>query len=92
MYHILTLYHTQEWHPSPGSPYSGKSETAYLPNNTDGEMVCRMLQVAFRRKLVFTICRCQTTGEDGVITWNGIRHDTDTPKLYKYAFTERRKI
>jgi len=43
-----------------------------------------MLQVAFRRMLVFTIGRCQTTDQDGVVTWNGIRH-----VKIRYVFTDR---
>ena len=81
--------YTQESHPSPGRPYRDISETAYLPNTEVGEMVCRMLKVAFRRKLVFTIGRCQTTGEDGVVTWNGIRHDTN---IVWYVFTGLRTV
>ena len=40
--------------------------------------------MAFRRKLVFTIGRCQTTDQDGVVTWNGIRH-----AKIRYVFTDR---
>ncbi|XP_052772165.1 uncharacterized protein LOC128211426 isoform X6 [Mya arenaria] len=64
-------------HPSPGQPYRGIRRTAYFPNNDEGRTVCRMLKVAFRRKLVFTIGRSRTTGHDGVITWNDIHHKTD---------------
>ncbi|WAR21291.1 DTX3L-like protein, partial [Mya arenaria] len=71
----------QEGHPNPGSSYRGIRRTGYLPDNAAGKTICRMMKVAFKRKLVFTIGNSRTTGRDGVITWNDIHHKTD-PKPY----------
>jgi len=75
----------KEGHPDPGKPYSGISRMAYLPYNEEGEMICRMLKVAFKRKLVFTIGHSRTTGRDGVITWNNIHHKTDQRYKSQYV-------
>ena len=69
----------------PGKPYSGMTRQAYLPDNKEGKMICRMLKVAFKRKLVFTIGHSRTTGRDGVITWNDIHHKTDWKYGSQYA-------
>jgi len=80
-YIIITMYIDilKEGHPNPGKPYGGIARQARLPYNGEGEMICRMLKVAFKRKLVFTIGHSRTTGRDGVITWNDITHKTDMP-------------
>ncbi|WAR21257.1 DTX3L-like protein, partial [Mya arenaria] len=71
----------QEGHPNPGSSYRGIRRTGYLPDNAAGKTICRMMKIAFKRKLVFTIGNSRTTRRDGVITWNDIHHKTD-PKPY----------
>ena len=78
-YIIITMYIDilKEGHPDPGKPYRGMSRMGYLPDNKEGEMICRMLKVAFKRKLVFTIGQSRTTGRNGVIVWNDIHHKTD---------------
>lgn len=43
-----------------------------------------MLEVAFSRKLVFTVGRSRTTGCEGVITWNYIHHKFS---IYTLLFT-----
>jgi len=50
----------KENHPQPGQRYTGTTMTTYLydwdlGSSVDGEQVCRLLQVAFQRKLLFTI-------------------------------------
>ncbi|XP_052772408.1 uncharacterized protein LOC128211541 [Mya arenaria] len=67
----------QEQHSNPGAWYKGITRTAYLPDNREGKTVCRLLKEAFRRRLIFTIGRSRTTGQEGVITWNDIHHKTD---------------
>ncbi|XP_053381589.1 uncharacterized protein LOC123544631 [Mercenaria mercenaria] len=64
-------------HPDPGKWYKGITRVAYLPDNKEGRIILEMLKVAFERKLVFTIGRSRTTGQEGVITWNDIHHKTD---------------
>ena len=66
----------RENHPSPGKRYSGTIRHGYLPNNTEGQKVLRLLRKAFNQKLTFTIGRSTTFGADNVITWNDIHHKT----------------
>ena len=66
----------KEENPHPGKLYKGIQRSGYVPNNERGRLVAKLLNVAFSRRLVFTIGRSRTTGEDGVITWNDIHHKT----------------
>ncbi|KAJ8313476.1 hypothetical protein KUTeg_008973 [Tegillarca granosa] len=72
-YTFSSGYQTEE-HPNPGKFYSGIERTGYLPDNEKA----KLLRVAFDRRLVFTIGRSRTTGQEGVITWNDIHHKTRT--------------
>ncbi|ESO86091.1 hypothetical protein LOTGIDRAFT_129923 [Lottia gigantea] len=63
-------------HPNAGVRFKGTSRVAYLPANPEGIEVCKMLKVAFRRRLTFTIGRSTTTGQENVVTWNDIHHKT----------------
>lgn len=73
---IIFQYFLKEEHPNPGTVYKGISRSGYLPNNKKGRLIAKLLNVAFSRRLVFTIGRSRTTGHDGVITWNDIHHKT----------------
>ena len=75
-YNMPSAIQTYE-HPNPGLPCYGTYRVAYLPNNTEGQKVLRLLQLAFERGLVFKIGRSETTGQDNVVTWNGIHHKTN---------------
>lgn len=66
----------QPEHPEPGKWYKGINRSGYVPNNEKGRLVAKLLNVAFSRRLVFTIGRSRTTGQEGVITWNDIHHKT----------------
>lgn len=48
---------------------------AFLPNNAEGNEVLRLLQIAFDRRLCFTVGTSNTTGHENVIVWN-IHHKT----------------
>lgn len=68
----------QSSHPSPGQKYSGYTQTAYVPNTPKGREVTKLLNVAFTRRLLFTVspstcCR----SKEGTITWNGVLHKTN---------------
>jgi deltex-like protein len=63
-------------HPNPGKPYTGTTQTAYLPNNQEGKKVLKLLKKAFEQKLTFTIRPLTTTGSDDCVVWNGIPHKT----------------
>ncbi|XP_041362741.1 uncharacterized protein LOC121378571 isoform X2 [Gigantopelta aegis] len=65
-------------HPNPGQDYHGTKRIAYLPDNPQGQKVCRLLRTAFDRKLTFTVGQSSTTGRDDVVTWNDIHHKTST--------------
>jgi len=78
----------QEWeHPRPGHPYERLYLTTYLPNNAEGQAVCEMLKRAFEARLLFTIGKSCSTGEDNQILWNFVEHKTNLlggPSNYGY--------
>ncbi|KAL4463956.1 hypothetical protein ABPG74_005893 [Tetrahymena malaccensis] len=59
-----------------GKHIPGTQRTAYLPDNEEGREVLKLLQKAFDRKLIFTVGRSVTTGQDNVVVWNGVHHKT----------------
>lgn len=61
-------------HPNPGQSYSGTSRTAYLPDDKEGNEVLRLLQIAWDRKLTFTIGTSVTSGASNTVVWNGVHH------------------
>ncbi|KAL3864073.1 hypothetical protein ACJMK2_005779 [Sinanodonta woodiana] len=65
-----------EDHPHLGMPYCGTHRRAFLPNNTEGQKVYKLIEVAFKRKLNFTIGESRTTGKTNIVTWNAIHHKT----------------
>ena len=74
----------QKEHPKPGSPYKGTQRHAFLPNNRDGKTVLKLLDIAFKRRLIFTIGDSRTTGKQDRVTWNDIHH-----KTAKFGGTEK---
>ena len=67
----------QKAHPNPGKPYKGTMRVAYLPDNSEGQKVLKLLMKAFEARLVFTIGRSVTTGLEDIVTWNDIHHKTN---------------
>lgn len=63
-------------HPHPGQPYAGTWRTAYLPT-PEADRHFRLLQIAFRRRLVFRVGRSLSTGRDNCVVWAGIHHKTN---------------
>ena len=61
---------------NPGVNHSGKYETAYLPNNKEGEELLERLKYAFSRGLTFVVGTSMTTGATNVVTWATIHHKT----------------
>lgn len=89
-YHIPSGIQKEE-HPNPGQPYDGISRTAYLPDSAEGRQVLKLLQRAFRQRLVFTVGRSTTSGRNNTVTWNDIHHKTSThggPTQYGYPDPE----
>lgn len=62
------MFYLQKEHPEPGKKYKGSTFSSYVRNNMKGRLVAKLLNVAFTRRLVFTI------GHHGEITSNGIHH------------------
>lgn len=73
-----------ERHPNPGQQYNGTQRQAYLPDNTEGREVCKLLRKAFDAGLVFTVGRSSTTGRDNQVIWNDIHHKTSEIGPYGY--------
>ena len=69
--------------PQPGQRYTGTTMTTYL-HDLDGsgvvdeEQVCRMLQVAFQRKLLFTVRDSGRSGGYEVVPCDDVSHHTST--------------
>ncbi|KAJ8975954.1 hypothetical protein NQ317_011922 [Molorchus minor] len=65
-------------HPNPGREYYavGFPRIAYLPDSPKGRKILRLLNVAWQRKLIFTVSRSHTTGCEDVVSWN-IPHKTE---------------
>lgn len=81
-YTIVVTYNfpsgIQGWqHPAQGQPYRERYFTAYLPDNSEGWKVYQLLKKAFDAQLLFTIGKCQVTGEENQIVCNGIEHKTN---------------
>ncbi|GFW01366.1 e3 ubiquitin-protein ligase DTX4 [Trichonephila clavipes] len=66
-------------HPMPGRKYTARGfpRHCYLPDNEIGRKVLRLLVKAWKRRLIFTIGRSSTTGEENTVTWNEIHHKTE---------------
>ncbi|CAL1279606.1 unnamed protein product [Larinioides sclopetarius] len=66
-------------HPRPGKIYTSRGfpRHCYLPDNEMGRKVLRLLVKAWKRRLIFTIGRSSTTGEENTVTWNEIHHKTE---------------
>jgi deltex-like protein len=64
-------------HPRPGNSYRGTRRVCFLPNNAEGREVLSLLDYAFGRRLVFTVGDSVTSGQQNVVTWNGVHHKTN---------------
>jgi deltex-like protein len=58
--------------------YAGTNRTAFLPDTPEGNEILRLLQIAFDRRLSFTVGTSITTGRPNCVIWNGIHHKTNT--------------
>jgi deltex-like protein len=57
---------------------NGFPRTCYLPDTEKGRKVLRLLQVAWERRLTFTIGTSVTTGATDTVVWNEIHHKTES--------------
>ena len=66
-----------------GVEFRGTHRVAYVPATDQGKTVCLLLkvvianQVAFARRLTFTVGTSLTTGRSNVVIWNSIHHKTN---------------
>ncbi|KAJ7345855.1 hypothetical protein JRQ81_001805 [Phrynocephalus forsythii] len=74
-YSIPDGFQTAE-HPNPGRRFRGTHRSAYLPDNSEGRGILKLLRRAFDQKLIFTVGQSRTTGATDVVTWNDIHHKT----------------
>lgn len=65
-------------HPNPGREYYavGFPRTAYIPDSPHGRKLLKLLQIAWHRRLIFTVSRSHTTGCEDVVAWN-VPHKTE---------------
>eukprot|EP00271_Cylindrocystis_brebissonii_P016758 TRINITY_DN4119_c0_g1_i3.p1 TRINITY_DN4119_c0_g1~~TRINITY_DN4119_c0_g1_i3.p1 ORF type:complete len:518 (+),score=68.78 TRINITY_DN4119_c0_g1_i3:110-1555(+) len=63
-------------HPKPGMAYTGTVRTAFLPDNGPGQEILKLLQVAWDRRLLFTVGRSASRNVDNTVCWNGIHLKT----------------
>ncbi|XP_063408755.1 uncharacterized protein LOC134692234 [Mytilus trossulus] len=75
-------------HLDEGQKFEGIRRIGYLPDTRKGQLVAKMLRVAFDRKLVFTIGVSRTTGKEGVVTWNDIHHKTNPKPYEQYGYPD----
>lgn len=64
-------------HQNPGLPFYGTTRHGYLPDSEAFRKVLRMFQIAWKRRLMFTVGTSLTTGFNNVIIWNGIHVRTE---------------
>ena len=64
------------WHP--GQPYHtpGFPRTAFLPATREGRQVLDLLSTAFSRRLLFTVGRSLSLGQEDCVTWAEVHHKT----------------
>lgn len=80
-------------HANPGERFSEIFCSAYLPNNLTEVEVCNLLRRTFHERLIFTLRRSPTIGEDNKIVLNGIELKTSltggpakrTPASFKFS-------
>jgi deltex-like protein len=66
-----------ENHPHPGSAYAACRKTAYLPDNTEGQNVLKLFELAWERKILFKVDdRKSDDGAVAQIVENGISFKT----------------
>ena len=64
------------YHVNPGQRQQGKNESAYLPNNIDGQNLLKRLKYAFMHGLTFTVGTSMTSRAPNQCTWSSVHHKT----------------
>ena len=60
--YTIVLHFNFQGGTSNGQIYDGRSQHAYLPNNQEGRKLLAMFQLAFRRRVLFSLTESLTTG------------------------------
>ncbi|XP_036378458.1 E3 ubiquitin-protein ligase DTX3L1 [Megalops cyprinoides] len=63
-----------ERNPNPGKPFCGIGAVAYLPDDSEGNQVLRLLERAFEQKLLFTVDSDGSGAE--IVAWADVSHKT----------------
>uniref|UniRef100_A0A0D6R5D4 RING-type E3 ubiquitin transferase n=1 Tax=Araucaria cunninghamii TaxID=56994 RepID=A0A0D6R5D4_ARACU len=63
-------------HRTPGGTYIGATYIAYLPKNEEGEEILELLEIAWSRRLLFTVGPSLTFGQTDMVIWTNIHHKT----------------
>ncbi|XP_076461463.1 E3 ubiquitin-protein ligase DTX4-like [Babylonia areolata] len=66
-------------HANPGQGFTARGfpRFGFLPDTNKGRRVLRLLMVAWRRRLTFTVGTSASTGESDTVIWGGIHHKTE---------------
>ena len=66
-------------HPNPGQQFSASNfpRQAFLPDTEQGETALHGVYLAWAQRLMFTVGRSITTGQDNCVTWNDIHMKTN---------------
>lgn len=64
-------------HPNPGVDFTGTVRVGYIPDTDPFREVLRMFQLAWKRRLMFTVGTSLTSGLSNVVIWNGIHVRTE---------------
>eukprot|EP00899_Mesostigma_viride_P006427 jgi/Mesvir1/15786/Mv03352-RA.1 len=73
---------------APGKPFRGTNRRAYLPDSPEGREVLRLLQRAFQQRLIFSVGKSDTTGQDNVVKWGSIHHKTNPKPGGPYGYPD----
>lgn len=63
-------------HQNPGNPYSGRNQTAYLPNNEAGQRSVLLLKKVFEVGKMFRVGDSVTTGKKDHVVYGGVHIKT----------------
>ena len=56
---------------------AGFPRVCYIPNCQEGQLILKLLELAWNRRLIFTVGTSVTTGLANCIIWNDIHHKTE---------------
>lgn len=76
-----------ELHVNPGMKYTGFSDrTGFIPDTAPYRTILKMLRIAWKRRLMFTIGTSLTTGRCNVVTWSSIHVRSQWHNKYGFGW------